>query len=55
MFGWKTNKHKKASSNNTRHVEVQKKLDELSEKVKLVSTKGLRKGLINNCGILNGG
>ena len=46
---------KKVVSNKTRHVKAEKQLNDPAEKVKLVSTKGLTKDLINNFSILNGG
>ena len=45
--------NKKVTSNKTRHVEVDKKLNNLSGKVKLISIKGLTKDLINGCSIFN--
>ena len=50
----KKNFNKKSTLNKTRHVEVKNKLDELSEKVKITSTKGLTKHLIGKYSILNG-
>ena len=47
--------NKKVTLNKTRHAEVKNKLDDLSEKNKLISTKGLTKGFINNYSILNDG
>ena len=44
---------KKVTSNKTRHISVEKKLNDLAEKVKLISTKGLTKYLINDYSILN--
>ena len=45
--------NKKVTSNKTRHVEVDKKLNNLSGKVKLISIKGITKDLINGCSIFN--
>ena len=42
------------TSNKTKDVFVENKLNELSEKVKVISTKGLTKKLINRYKILNG-
>ena len=47
--------NKKVTLNKTRHLEVKNKLDDLSEKNKLISTKRLTKGLINNCCVFNDG
>ena len=44
---------KKVTSNKIRHMKVEKKLNGLAEKVKVISTKGLTKDLINNYSILN--
>ena len=38
----------------TKHVEAEKKLNDVLEKVKLIPTKELAKDLINGCSILNG-
>ena len=48
------NLDKKVIWNKTRHVEVDKKLDNLKKKVDIISTKGLTKNLINKYCILNG-
>ena len=45
------NINKKVTSNKTKHVLVVNELDDLSEKVELVSTKGLTKDLINGYSI----
>ena len=45
---------KKLTLNKTKHVLVQNELNELSEKVKAISTKGLTKDLINKYSIVNG-
>ena len=42
------------TSNKTKHVLVEKELNELLEKVKAMSTKGLTKDLINKYTTLNG-
>ena len=44
--------NKKVTSNKTKHVLVENKLDELSEKVEVISTKRLTKDLINGYSIL---
>ena len=48
------NLNKNLSWNKTKHVLVENELNELSEKVKAISTKGLTKDLINKFSILNG-
>ena len=48
------NLNKNATSNKKKHVLVENKLNELSEKVKTISTKALIKDLINKFCILNG-
>ena len=45
--------NKNVTSNKTKHVLVENELNELSEKVKAISTKGLTKDLINRYKILN--
>ena len=40
--------------NKARHVEVKNKLDDISRKVKIISTKELTKNLVNKYSILNG-
>ena len=52
-FWWKTKKiNKKVTSNKTKHVLVENKLNE--QKVKAISTKGLTKDLINKYSTFNG-
>ena len=48
------NINKKNFSNKTRQVEVEKELDDLKKAVRLISTKGLKKGLIEKFSIVNG-
>ena len=48
------NMNKNVTSNKTKHAIVENELNELSEKVKAISTKGLTKDLINKFSILNG-
>ena len=48
------NLNKKATSDKTKHVLVESELDELSEKVKLISSKRLTKYLMNKYRIFNG-
>ena len=48
------NINKKVTSNKTRHIEINKKLDDLTKKVKPISIKGLTEDLINKYSILNG-
>ena len=48
------NLDKNISSNKTKHILVENELNEISEKVKTISTKGLAKDLINKSSILNG-
>ena len=48
------NINKNVISKKTKHVLVEKELNELSKKVKAISTKGLTKDLINKFSILNG-
>ena len=48
------NLNKNLSWNKTKHVLVENELNELSEKVKAISTKGLKKDLIDKFSILNG-
>ena len=48
------NVYKKVTLNKTRHVEV-KKIDDLSEEVKLISTKVLTKDFINKSSVLDSG
>ena len=45
---------RKITSNKTKHVLVENRLNKLSRKVKAISTKGLIKDLINKYNILNG-
>ena len=45
----------KVTLNKVKHVLIQNELDKLSGKVKLISTKWLTNGLMNNYSILNGG
>ena len=47
------NINKNVISKKTKHVLVEKELNELSKKVKAISTKGLTKDLINKFSILN--
>ena len=47
-----TNLNKKVTLNKTKHVLVQNGLKRLPEKVRLISPKGLTKGLINNYNIV---
>ena len=49
------NCNKSITLNKIKLVLLENELDELSEKVKLIPTKRLTKGLINNYSILNGG
>ena len=49
------NINRKVTLNKARHVEIKDKLDDLSKNVKIISTKGLTKDLINKYSILNGG
>ena len=46
--------YKNVTSNETKHALVENELNELSEKVKAISTKELTKDLINKFSILNG-
>ena len=46
--------YKNVTSNETKHALVENELNELSEKVKAISTKELTKDLINKVSILNG-
>ena len=46
--------NERINSNKIKHVLVENKLNELSNKVETISTKGLAKDLINGCKILNG-
>ena len=46
--------NKNVISNKTKHVLVENELNELSEKVKAISTKRLTKNLINKFSVLNG-
>ena len=46
------NVNKKFISNGRKHVLVENELNELSEKFKVISTKGLTKDLINEFSIL---
>ena len=46
--------NKNVTSNKTKHVEAEKKLNDVLEKVKLIPIKELAKDLINGCSILNG-
>ena len=48
-----TSSKKKATSNKTRYLEFDIRLNDLPEKVKLILTKGLKKGLLSNYSILN--
>ena len=48
------NFNKRITSNKAKHVLLENGLNELSEKVKAISTKGLTKDLINKFSILNG-
>ena len=48
------NFHKNVTSNKSKHVLVENELNELSEKVKAISIKGLTKDLINKFSIFNG-
>ena len=47
------NLSKNITSNKTKHVLIENELNELSEKFKAISTKGLTKELINKFSILN--
>ena len=54
-FGDKLKKvNKNVTSNKTKHVLVENELNELSEKFKAISAKGLTKDLINKFSILHG-
>ena len=46
--------YKNVTSNETKHALVENELNELSEKVKAISTKELTKDLINKFSFLNG-
>ena len=46
--------NKNVTSNKTKHIKVNKKLDYLEQKVKLISTKGLTKNFLNKYSIFNG-
>ena len=46
--------NKRINTIKTKHVLVENELNELSKKVEEMSTKGLKKVLINGCNILNG-
>ena len=48
------NLNKNLSWNKTKHVLVENELNELSEKVKAISTKGLTKDLLHKFNIFNG-
>ena len=50
----KLNVSKNIISNKTKHVLAENELNELSKKVKAISTKGLTKDLINKYNIVNG-
>ena len=46
--------NKRINSNKTKHLRVENELNQLSKKVDAISTKGLRKVLINGYKVLNG-
>ena len=52
-FVKKTDFDKNVTSNKIKHVLIENELNELSEKVKAISTKGLTKNLIHKFSILN--